>query len=1055
MSNAFAIFRRDLMRLLRVPAAWVILFGLVFLPPLYAWFNIIGFWNPYGNTHGIHVAVANEDQGADNDVMGRIELGDQIVSQLKTDNTLGWRFVSQPEAMRQVYSGDSYAAIIIPKDFSRQISDITTGAATESATASAAKPGSQAKTDSPSKTKSRAASTRPTLEYYVNEKKNGIATKITDTGANTVDRQVNDAFVSAVSKAISSATNNAASAINAQTDSTTNQTLRDLRTAKQDITDIRAVIAHLRATLAAAPQQTQNARAALQSADSAGKQAGTSLQNASKLIGETQNNVGGLLASSSTGLDQSSSLLSQASGQTNLTVSSLAAQLTQANGKIASALDTATTLNKSNAQLIADLKHLQNDSGVQGADDIIAKLQEQNTALSNSIKGLSQLNTDTGNTVTNTADASKSLDAATQTTLNDFGKARGSLVSGTLPNLNNSLTSLAGSANDLGTGLSTQGALIAQANVVLNQLDQAIATADSSLADTDAGLGGLSTRLDTLIVDLGTLDSSNLLADVLDDAGLSGANGTNALGPNGQLDAGAIASFMLSPTLLDTQIVYPVNSYGSGMAPLFTSLSLWVGAFMLVLLIKLEVDDEGLGERRPTLNQRYWGRWMLLALVAAMQGLVTAIGNLIIGVQSVNPFAFVVTSLITSLVYISIAYALSVSFMHIGKVLWIVLVMVQIPGSSGMYPIELLPGFFRTMSPFLPFTHAVNAQRETIGGFYDGHWAADIFRLLLFAVAAFLLGLVARPHLITLNRLAAKEIAQSDMIVSEPVMSHGREYRLSQAIGVLADKAEYRAMIERKAARFAELYPRLRHGALVAGLVVPLVLAVTFSLTTGTKLVALAAWLIYLLLIVQFLMAIELMRDSLERQLRLGTLSDERVRGIVREYAASRWHYGTHARGGGTDASAGTDAHRSGHTDTGHDDVGSGIGSSGSGDTSDFADTADNSAGLVGDIATAAMLISGEANGIGAADSGGNSGSSSDIEQTQQLPALHDAAPRDNRHNAKRDTDTAGSDEAENSDSHGANSPSKVNPADTTSPHFDPIHDPHHNPTYDERGHTA
>ncbi|MCI1792020.1 MAG: YhgE/Pip domain-containing protein [Bifidobacterium sp.] len=980
MSNAFAIFRRDLMRLLRVPAAWVILFGLIFLPPLYAWFNIIGFWNPYGNTHGIHVAVANEDQGANNDVMGRIELGDQIVSQLKTDNTLGWRFVSQPEAMRQVYSGDSYAAIIIPKDFSRQVSGITTGAAAKSSTTTSTTTGSESQP-------ATGTSSRPTLEYYVNEKKNGIATKITDTGANTVDRQVNDAFVSAVSKAITSATNNAASAINAQTDSTTNQTLRDLRTAKQDITDIRAVIAHLRATLAAAPQQTQNARAALQSADSAGKQAGSSLQNASKLIGETQNTVGGLLASSSTSLDQGSSLLAQASGQTNLTVSSLAAQLTQANGKVATALDTATALNTSNAQLIADLKQLQQDSGVQGTGDIIAKLQEQNTALSNSINGLSQLNTDTGNTVADTANASKALNSATQATLNNFGKARGSLVSGTLPNLNNSLTSLAGSANDLGAGLNTQGALIAQANVVLNQLDQAISTADSSLADTDAGLGGLSTRLDTLIIDLGTLDSSNLLADVLGDAGLggaNGANGANALGPNGQLDAGAIASFMLSPTLLNTQIVYPVNSYGSGMAPLFTSLSLWVGAFMLVLLIKLEVDDEDLGARKPTLNQRYWGRWMLLALVAAMQGLVTAIGNLIIGVQSVNDFAFVVTSLITSLVYVSIAYALSVSFMHIGKVLWIVLVMVQIPGSSGMYPIELLPGFFRAMSPFLPFTHAVNAQRETIGGFYDGHWATDIFRLLLFAVAAFLLGLVARPHLITLNRLAAKEIAQSDMIVSEPVMSHGREYRLSQAIGVLADKAEYRAMIERRAARFAELYPRLRHGALVAGLVIPLVLAVTFSLTTGTKLVALAAWLIYLLLIVQFLMAIELMRDSLERQLRLGTLSDERVRGIVREYAASRWHYGTHARGGDASAGAGADA------------------------------------GLVSGIAGAAVLISGgpdESDGAGAADGGGNGSDTSDSEQTQQLPALHDAVPHDDG----RDT----------------------------SPHNTA------KPTHDERGHTA
>jgi putative membrane protein len=145
------------------------------------------------------------------------------------------------------------------------------------------------------------------------------------------------------------------------------------------------------------------------------------------------------------------------------------------------------------------------------------------------------------------------------------------------------------------------------------------------------------------------------------------------------------------------------------------------------------------------------------------------------------------------------------------------------------------------------------------------------------------------------------------------------------------------------------------------------------------------------MLIVQFLMAIELMRDSLERQLRLGTLSDERVRGIVREYAASRWHYGTHARGGDTSASAGADA----------------------------------GAGLVSGIAGAAVLISGgpdEADGAGAADGGGNGSDNSDIEQTQQLPALHDAVPHDDGHRAKRDTNTA---------------------------------KPTHDPTHEERGHTA
>ncbi|MCI1219808.1 MAG: YhgE/Pip domain-containing protein [Bifidobacterium sp.] len=861
MSNAFAIARRDIMRMLRLPAAWVILFGLIFLPPLYAWFNIVGFWNPYGNTRGVHVAVTNEDRGANNTAMGHLELGDQIVGKLKADNTLGWRFVNRSEAMQEVYSGESYAAIIIPKDFSAQVSGITDGQQTTSG-------------DSASHSTS-VSPVRPKLEYYVNEKKNGIATKITDTGANTVDTQVNDAFNSAVSSVISSAVNSTAATMTAQRNDLVSQTVASLRTTQRDIANVRNTIAGLRGRMAAAPQQTKNARGALQAASTAGRQAGTGLQNTAKLINETQNTLNEFIGSSSSTLDQGSTLLSQASAQTNLTVSSLAGQLTQANGKIASALATARTVNDANAQLIADLKALNQESDIPGVDEVIAQLERQNTALSDSINGLSKLNTDTGTTITDTSKASNALDSSTQSTLETFGKARTGLVSGTLPGLNNSLTSLAGSSSALGAGLSGQDGVIAQANITLTQLDQAIASTSSALADTDAGLGRISTRLGALIVDLGTLNSSNLLS--------------NLLGGSGKLDVGSIASFMLSPTVLNTQILYPVNSYGSGMAPLFTSLSLWVGAFMLIVLLKLEVDDDGLDTDTLTLGQRYWGRWMLLAAIAALQGITTAVGDLVIGVQSVNRFGFVATAAIASLVYISIAYALATTFMHIGKVLCIVLVMVQIPGSSGLYPTELLPHFFRAISPFLPFTPAVKALRETIGGFYDGHWISYMTRLLIFAAIAFLLGLVARPHLITLNRLAARQIAQSDMIVGEPIRTQGHEYRLSQAIGLLANKDEYREEIERRAVHFAKLYPRLRRGALVAGLVVPVLLALTFSLTTGTKLVALTAWIIYLLLIVIFLMAIEMIRDSLERQMQLGTLSDESVRSIVREHAAARW----------------------------------------------------------------------------------------------------------------------------------------------------------------------
>ena len=146
MRNIWFILRRDLKRLIINPAAWVIIFGLTFIPALYAWFNIIGFWNPYGNTKGITVAVANEDAGADNAMMGKLELGDQIESTLKENHELGWTFLGKAKAMECVESGHCYAAIVIPRNFSENMAAVITG-----------------------------SGQRPTLEYYVNEKVIAVA----------------------------------------------------------------------------------------------------------------------------------------------------------------------------------------------------------------------------------------------------------------------------------------------------------------------------------------------------------------------------------------------------------------------------------------------------------------------------------------------------------------------------------------------------------------------------------------------------------------------------------------------------------------------------------------------------------------------------------------------------------------------------------------------------------------------------------------------------------------------------------------------------------------
>ena len=258
-----------------------------------------------------------------------------------------------------------------------------------------------------------------------------------------------------------------------------------------------------------------------------------------------------------------------------------------------------------------------------------------------------------------------------------------------------------------------------------------------------------------------------------------------------------------------------------------------------------------------------------------------SIGDLVIGVQTVNAPLFVFTAWFTSLVYVSIAYALSATFMHVGKALVVAMVMLQIPGASGLYPIEMMPRFYRALYPLFPFTYSIDAFRETIGGFYDGHWGKVMLTLLLFAALSFAIGLGLRPLMSNFNHLFAREIEESDMIVGEQVYTPVHRFNLSLAIRVLADQAGYRKEVEERAHRFAHLYPKLMRGALAAGFVVPIALFVTFSFTDGTKLVALATWIVWILLIITFLMVVESIRDSLRQQAELGTFSEQSLRELI------------------------------------------------------------------------------------------------------------------------------------------------------------------------------
>ena len=147
MRTIWAIYRADLRRAHRSLIALVVTFGLVVIPSLFTWFNVAASWDPFGNTRSLRIAIANTDVGYKSDLVPlHINIGDQVVSALRKNDKFDWVIASEEAAVEGTRSGDYYAAIVIPEDFSKDMLTFFDGE----------------------------ASSAP-MTYYVNEKKNGIS----------------------------------------------------------------------------------------------------------------------------------------------------------------------------------------------------------------------------------------------------------------------------------------------------------------------------------------------------------------------------------------------------------------------------------------------------------------------------------------------------------------------------------------------------------------------------------------------------------------------------------------------------------------------------------------------------------------------------------------------------------------------------------------------------------------------------------------------------------------------------------------------------------------
>ncbi|MBS6638528.1 MAG: YhgE/Pip domain-containing protein [Actinomyces sp.] len=833
MRGSVRIFRRDLLRLVRVPAAWIVIIGMAFVPALYAWFNIAGFWDPYSHTSHIRVAVANEDEGATKDQIGTVNVGAMLETQLKENDQLGWHFVSADEARAEVERGDSYAAFVIPASFSRDLTGIVDG-----------------------------TYVKPNIQYYVNEKNNAVAPKITGAGATSLDRQINSAFVSTVAKVLSEKASEAGVSIANNADQKRSDVSASVSEASAKLGSASQTLDGMGAKIDAAKASVASARSTLSDLDAAASELSTSLDQADQLVSDSRTSLASFSSQMGGALDGLSSNAASALAGVSANAGTLDGAVQGASGRVGGLLTEGTSINNSVGDVLAELNAL-GIGNLPAAGTALTDLTNQNAALSTALGDLTTLNSDLSATSTSISDALTKASDASAAVSSAVTNAR-SGVSSQLPAISSALDDFSSASSSMRGSLDTLRSQRDQVSGLLDQLDSLLDGAKTATQTSATNVAAIKTDLDSVATDISSLSSSNTLRDLADSLGVN---------------AESIASFMASPTKIETKAVYPVAAYGSAMAPLFTNLALWIGAFSLVLLFKLDVDEEGIGPISSA--SKYMGRWMLLAFFGVIQALVVSTGVLVIGVQTVSRLGFVGTSMVISMVFVSIVYMLSTCFQHIGKGLCVIIMVMQIPGSAGLYPIEMLPSFFRFLHPLFPFTYGVNALREIVGGFYGHTYLSCLAVLGAEALVAFAIGLALRPFLVNLNAMITRDLSSSGLFLSEATRVPSNRYRLTQIVAALADHDGFQRSVSRRAARFERRYPMIRRVAIVLGIIVPVALAVLSVANITEVPIVLGAWIVWVLLVISFLIGLQYLREALARQQLLGAMEEEDVRSLL------------------------------------------------------------------------------------------------------------------------------------------------------------------------------
>ena len=720
MKNIIRIFRGDIRRVRTNAIALIIILGLAIIPSMYAWFNVAASWDPYGNTGNLKVAVANSDRGYESDLFPmEINLGEKVESSLRGNQDLNWIFTTEEEAVEGTRSGKYYAAIVITDDFSENMISLFSEEQTE-----------------------------PVIRYYVNEKENAISVKITDKAAGTVQTKIDTAFVETLSEIMISTFDGLSAYID---ESPTEHYLTGM-------TDRLRVINNNLATSAETIESFLGMTDTLQNLITATsdilEQTGSSTQTDHKKISDSADKVKDLSDSIDTVNRQIDQMLKNSVSAYSGVEDKIDESFQTLSGDRNDLADDLQGLSADEQILIDRYTEWKNDlTNIQESlpegeivirrslHQVIIKIDrviEKQTALKNKLDNadtlLADIDSDISAYQADLEKAAGECKTSLQTLQTEYDKS-----------LKDDFTELSGMLSDAGSDVDEIHSLLDQtisdSDQMLTKSDQTLTDMHTLLAESAEQLRSASDDLDQL---MDKMDAATDNSDLREMEELFAQN------------SALLASMWASPVKVDTHPVYEIKNNGSAMTPFYSALSIWVGGIIMVAMMQAMVSEKRIEELQQFGKVRhtelYFGRLLIFLLLGLIQSTIICLGDLLfLRIQCYHPMLFLLSGWVSSIIYVTIIYTLTISFGDIGKAAAVILLVIQVAGSGGSFPIELAPAVFHKLYPLLPFVHTMNAMRECIAGMYQNAYWLELRNLLLYLIPALILGLILRRPIIRLN----------------------------------------------------------------------------------------------------------------------------------------------------------------------------------------------------------------------------------------------------------------------------------------------------------------